>query len=200
MGDALTSDGVASDGVTSDGVDLSDLDRDVTLRDGGTIHLRAIRPDDVARLKAFHGRLSRDSIFFRFFSPLPVLTDERAAYFTSLDFDRRLAIVAVDGSGDDEDIVGVVRYDRDETDGAEFALIVEDRLQHHGIGSILFRALVDAARARGIRQLSAEVLSENRRMLRLLRESGLPTTSRRSGSAVHVDLDLTADAAPPSTP
>ena len=50
----------------------ADLERDVPLRDGGSIHLRPIRPDDVGRLQAFHGRLSRDSIFFRFFSPLPV--------------------------------------------------------------------------------------------------------------------------------
>jgi RimJ/RimL family protein N-acetyltransferase len=169
----------------------SDLERDATLRDGGTIHLRAIRADDVARLQAFHGRLSRDSIFFRFFSPLPVLTDERAAYFTTLDFERRLAIVAVEGSADDEQIVGVIRYDRHETDVAEFALIVEDRLQHHGIGSILFWALVDAARTRGIRTFSADVLAENRRMLNLLRESGLPMQARRSGNALRVELDLT---------
>src|SRR5262245_19708400 len=126
----------------------ADLERDVPLRDGGTIHLRPIRPDDVKRLQAFHGRLSRDSIFFRFFSPLPVLTGERAAYFTTVDYDQRLAIVAVERNnepngpdGDDEQIVGVVRYDRSDEDTAEFALIVEDRYQHHGIGSTLFVAL-----------------------------------------------------------
>src|SRR5438105_3331393 len=130
-----------------------DLERDVPLRDGGMIHLRPIRTDDAPRLQAAFNRLSRDSIFFRFFSPLPTLTDERAAYFTAVDFDRRLAIVAVEPDGDDEQIVGVVRYDRDRADRAEFALIVEDRVQHHGIGSILFRALVEAARARGVRTL-----------------------------------------------
>jgi GNAT superfamily N-acetyltransferase len=174
-----------------------DLERDVPLRDGGTVHLRPIRPDDVARLQAFHGRLSRDSIFFRFFSPLPVLTDERAAYFTTVDFDRRLAIVAVerDAKTDDEQIIGVIRYDRvgdGGDDEAEFALIVEDGYQHHGIGSVLFWALVDAARARGIRTLAADVLAENRRMLNFLHESGLPMRSRRVGNALRLELDLTA--------
>lgn len=168
----------------------ADLERDVTLRDGGTIHLRPIHPDDVERLQAFHGRLSRDSIFFRFFSPLPVLTDERAAYFTTVDFDRRLAIVAVEREGDDEQIVGVIRYDRAGDDSAEFAVIVEDRYQHHGIGWTLFWALVDAARARGVQALTGDILAENRRMLNLLRESGLPMTSRRFGSAIRVELDL----------
>jgi GNAT superfamily N-acetyltransferase len=168
-----------------------DLDQEVPLRDGGTLHLRPIRPDDIARLIALHGRLSRDSIVMRFFSPMPVLTEERARYFTTLDFDRRLAIVAVEGTGADEQIVGVGRYDRSDETTAEFALIVEDRLQHHGIGSILFWALVRAARARGIDTLVAEVLAENRRMLAFLRETGLPMRSRRAGPAIHLELDLT---------
>ena len=176
----------------------AELERDVPLADGGTVHVRPIRPDDAPRLQAFHGRLSRDSIFLRFFSLLPTLTDERASYFTTLDYDRRLAIVAVERDGADaEQIVGVVRYDRavnpsgGSDDAAEFALIVEDRFQHHGIGSALFRALVEAARSRHIRTLSADVLAENRRMLALLRESGLPMTSRRDGNVIHLKLDLT---------
>jgi GNAT superfamily N-acetyltransferase len=168
-----------------------DLDQEFPLRDGGTLHLRPIRPDDTARLIALHGRLSRDSIVMRFFSPMPVLTEERARYFTTLDFDRRLAIVAVEGTGADEQIVGVGRYDRSDETTAEFALIVEDRLQHHGIGSILFWALVRAARARGIDTLVAEVLAENRRMLAFLRDTGLPMRSRRTGTAIHLELDLT---------
>ena len=183
-----------------DGVYPADLERDVPLRDGGTIHLRPIRPDDGRRLQAFHGRLSRDSIFFRFFSPLPILTDERAAYFTTVDYDRRLAIVAVERDENGaEQIVGVVRYDRSDESSAEFALIVEDRYQHHGIGSTLLVALVEAARARGLRTLAGDVLAENRRMIGLLRESGFPMKTRRSGNAIRVDLDLApSDAAPPS--
>src|SRR4051812_7839814 len=97
----------------------AELERDVTLPDGSQIHLRAIRPDDAPRLQALHGRLSRDSIYLRFFSPLPVLTDARAAFFANVDYQTRLAIVAVDCPGSagepdqplpDEQIVGVARY------------------------------------------------------------------------------------------
>jgi GNAT superfamily N-acetyltransferase len=181
---------------TGDGAYPADLEQDVPLPDGRSVHLRPIRPDDVGRLQAFHGRLSRDSIFFRFFSPLPVLSDERAAYFTTLDYDRRLAIVAVErpapGEQSGEQIIGVIRYDRTPgtNDAAEFALIVEDRYQRHGIGSVLFWALVQAARARGIRTLAADVLAENRRMLQMLRRTGLPSTSRRAGNAIRIELDL----------
>lgn len=168
----------------------ADLECEAILPDGSSIRLRPINPADVGRLQAFHGRLSRDSIFFRFFSPLPALTDERAAYFTTVDFDRRLAIVAVEGQADAEEIVGVIRYDRHDGDAAEFALIVEDRLQHHGIGSALFWALVAAARRRGIHTMTADVLAENRRMLAFLRETGLPIRSRRAGEVIKTELDL----------
>src|SRR5206468_3465050 len=135
---------------------------------------------------------------------------ERAAYFTTVDYDNRLAIVAVErnaavadgidgadeaaGADGDEQIIGVIRYDRTAdpaAETAEFALIVEDRYQHHGIGSVLFWALVDAARARGIRTLAADVLAENRRMRQMLRGTGLPSRSSRSGSAIRLELDLT---------
>ena len=173
----------------------AELEKDAPLRRGGTVHLRPIRPDDAPRLQAFHGRLSRDSIFMRFFSPLPVLTDQRAAYFSTIDYDRRMAIVATDRPGADDEIVGVARYDRIDDEWApdnraEFALIVEDRMQRHGIGPVLFWALVDVARARGIKTFCADVLAENRRMFNLLRGSGLPMTSRRAGSALRVELDL----------
>ncbi|MDP8923052.1 MAG: GNAT family N-acetyltransferase [Chloroflexota bacterium] len=168
-----------------------ELEADVPLRDGGTIHVRPIRADDAGRLQAFHRRLSRDSIFFRFFSHLPELTDERAAYFTRIDYQRRMAIVAVSPGADGDEIVGVIRYDVIAPGRAEMALIVEDRYQHHGIGAALLDHLILAARERGIRTIVADVLAENWRMLRLLRESGNPTVTRRHADVVRVELTVT---------
>ncbi|MCC6173769.1 MAG: GNAT family N-acetyltransferase [Chloroflexi bacterium] len=170
----------------------SELEQDVPLRDGGLLHVRPIRPADKARLQAFHSRLSRDSIFFRFFSHLPELSDERAAYFTSIDYDRRMALVAVEPATDgaDEAIVGVVRYDVLSDGVAELGLIVEDRYQHRGVGAALFQHVVQAGRARGVRKIVADVLSENWRMLNLLRESGCPMVTRRAHDVIHVELDL----------
>lgn len=174
-----------------------ELERDVTLSDGSQIHLRPIRPDDAPRLQALHGRLSRDSIYFRFFSPLPVLTDARAEFFANVDYQRRLALVAVDRADDtgrsfpDEQIVGVSRYDLDDHGRAEVAIVVEDRFQRHGVGTTLFWAILDAARARGITTAIANVLPENSRMLRMLQESGLARRRRRMGGYLAIELDLT---------
>lgn len=169
----------------------ADLERDVSVPDGGTLRIRPIRPDDAARLQAFHGRLSRSSIFFRFFSHVAELSDARAAYFTTVDYLRRMALVAVDGVGEDEQIVGVIRYDLLDNGRAELGLIVEDRFQRHGVGKALFWALVAAARERGVQTLVANVMPENQRMLRFLTGIGLPVHHRRKHDFIEVDVDLT---------
>jgi RimJ/RimL family protein N-acetyltransferase len=169
-----------------------DVEADVPLHHGGAVHVRAIRPDDAPRLQAFHRRLSPDSQFYRFFSYLPELSDERAAYFTRLDYERRMAIVAVmPGPDGDEEIVGVIRYDEIGPGRAEMALIVEDRHQHHGIGAALLDHLMRVAARHGIDTIVADVLADNWRMLRLLRESGYPSTARRVGDVVRVELTVT---------
>jgi RimJ/RimL family protein N-acetyltransferase len=173
----------------------AEIERDVTLAGGGQIHVRPIRPDDAPRLQALHSRLSRDSIFFRFFSPLPALSDARAAYFTAVDYQTRMAIVALDRPTDqpaaEEQIIGVCRYDLLNDTRAEIALIVEDRFQHLGVGSTLFSALIEVAQERGITVFVANVLPENARMLRLLQESGYPLRRRRSRDYLAIEIDLT---------
>ena len=67
---------------------------DALLRDGSSIHLRAIRPDDQPRLLAFFSHLSSRSMYLRFFRAKTTLTDEELRYFTELDFVRNVALVA----------------------------------------------------------------------------------------------------------
>src|SRR4051812_17263255 len=78
-------------------VDLARWEGDVVLSDGGTVHVRPIRPSDAAALVALHGRLSPESIYFRFFSPKPRLTDKEIERFTVVDFEDRVALVAMLG-------------------------------------------------------------------------------------------------------
>lgn len=175
----------------------AELERVVQLRGGRAIRLRPIRPDDAGRLQALHGRLSRETIYSRFFSHLPVLTDARAAYFTTVDYGQRLAIVAVDGEGDAEEIVGVARYDRQDDGAAELGLLVEDRVHGLGIGSVLLAAIIDAARQRGVPTIVADVLGENARMLHLLRETHLPYRTSRRREVIRISLELSAAPSPP---
>jgi GNAT superfamily N-acetyltransferase len=73
---------------------------------------------------------------------------------------------------------------------AEVAFAVVDQHQGQGIGAALMRHLVEIARAAGLRELIAEVLSDNAPMLKVLARSGLPMVTRREGGVAHVVLQL----------
>src|SRR5437870_9995133 len=83
---------------------------DEIMRDGGSIRIRAIRPDDKQRLVDHFNRLSARSVYFRFFRSKKRLTDDELAQFTEIDFIDKVALVATLGQGDDEKIIGVGRY------------------------------------------------------------------------------------------
>ena len=82
---------------------------DALLRDGGSIHIRAIRADDKARLQAhFHG-LGFDSVRFRFLGGKKDLTPADLRYFTELDFSRHVGLVALRRQEGAEEFIGVGR-------------------------------------------------------------------------------------------
>ncbi|GLW66693.1 GNAT family N-acetyltransferase [Actinomadura rubrobrunea] len=164
---------------------------DVVLTDGGTAHLRPIRPDDGPLLRAFYARLSPESIYYRFFSPRPTLSDREVEHFVTVDYDNRVALIATIGTA----MVAVVRYDR-LADGdkpgttAEVAFLVEDAHQGRGLGAVLLEHIAAAARERGVRRFVASVLPENRRMTRVFREAGYRAEQRFEEGVIELVLDL----------
>ena len=161
----------------------------LALRDGTCVTVREIRAEDAVALRRLVGRSSERSIELRFFGPMRELSEEKARRFAEVDGRDRFALVALDPEDDDE-IVGVVRYERVRgTDEAEYAALVEDRFQGRGLGIGLTRRLIEAARERGIERLQALVLRENRGMLSLLRSLEFPERKRRENGLEHIEID-----------
>jgi acetyltransferase len=151
----------------------SRLARTVELRDGSSILLRPIRPEDARIEQRFVRRLSFESRYFRFHHGLSELTPEMLVRFTQIDYDREMAFIAVLSGEQGEDEVGVARYVIEpEGRSCEFALVVADELQGKGIGSALMQALIETARERGLDAMTGEVLSGNRNMLDLVANLG----------------------------
>ena len=153
-----------------------DLERDVAGDGSGELrfHLRPIRPDDAPRLVEFHRQLSPHSVYMRFFTFHPTLSEAEVARFTTVDYVNRLALVATV----DDRLVAVGRFDRAPGESeAEVAFIVADEFQHHGIGSLLLDELARAARDRGVETFRADTLAENSAMLDVFRHAGFPVTS-----------------------
>ena len=128
---------------------------------------RPVHPDDVVLFRRLWPRLSPDTVYRRFHSPLHSLPPEAVERLVTVDHDRREAVAAVVGG----EVVGVARYDRSPGDPttAEFAILVEDGWQGVGLGRQLLSELLELAAARGVRSLTATVQPDNDRVIGLIR-------------------------------
>jgi acetyl coenzyme A synthetase (ADP forming)-like protein len=148
---------------------------DAVLADGGTVHVRPIRPDDAAAHRSFFARLSPESVYFRFFGPRAALTDDEVARFTTVDYRDRMAFAAFLR----EDMVAVGRYDRlAGSDEAEVAFAVADEHQGRGLATLLLEYLATYAAGSGIIRFAADTLMDNRRMLEVFQAAGFRRESR----------------------
>jgi GNAT superfamily N-acetyltransferase len=128
---------------------------------------RPVQPDDAALFGRLWPRLSPDTVYRRFHSPIHDLPPEAVRRLVTVDHDRREAVAAIVGG----EVVGVARYDRspDDPATAEFAILVEDAWQGMGLGRQLLTELVALAAARGIATLTATVQRDNERVIGLIR-------------------------------
>ncbi|KZM78036.1 GNAT family N-acetyltransferase [Cellulosimicrobium sp. I38E] len=176
---------------------------DVVLRDGTTTHVRPIRPEDADALQRFHVGQSERSTYLRFFAPMERLSERDLERFTRVDHVDRVALVAVrprdgadvgtpdTGAGEaQEDIIGVARFDRTGTSEAEVAFNIADSAQGRGLGSVLLEHVAAAARERGVRRFTAEVLPQNGKMLAVFREAGYDVRQQMDDGFVQVSVDL----------
>ena len=155
----------------------------IVLKDGSTVTVRGVRPDDEAALAAFYAGLSPESQGFRFFAA-PADVGEVAKRLVISSYESQLGLLAI-ASGE---IVGHAVYIVTGGRRAEFGLAIADSFQGHGLGLLLFAQLADAAARAGIEVFEARVRADNHRMLDLLRDSGFPLTLRSEPGEVHAEM------------
>jgi len=167
--------------------DVARWEADVVLADGGTVHLRPIRPEDSDALLALHQRLSAESVYLRFFSPVPRPNPELLERLVNVDYSDRMALVAELGG----DVIAVGRYDRlPSGDEAEVAFTVQDDQQGRGLGTILLEHLAAIARDEGIRRFRASTLPQNRKMLDVFRAAGFEVERTFTEGVVEVGFEI----------
>ncbi|MDX6572085.1 MAG: hypothetical protein QOC86_1241 [Gaiellales bacterium] len=157
------------------------------LRDGSTLELRPITATDRELLAEAFERLSPQSRYRRFFSPVSQLSQRQLDYLTDVDHHDHEALVALA----DGQIVGVARFVRTRPGVAEPAIVVSDDWQGRGLGAQLLDALVDRAREEGVDCFVAPVLSENRGAIALFERLGEgEATVRHDGIEVELTIPL----------
>lgn len=159
---------------------------DVLLRDGRTAHIRPIQPVDADLLREFYARVSDRSKYYRFFSPMPRLSDRDVKRFTQVDHHDRVAFVlTLQGR-----MIAVGRYDVVRAGEAEVAFLVEDQHQGRGIAQVLLEHLAQAARERGIHKFVAEVLPDNQRMIQTFRDAGYRVVSAYDEGVLQLEFPI----------
>ncbi len=144
-----------------------------TLRDGTRITLRPLRPEDAELEQEFVRGLSAESKYFRFMNTVRELTQFMLARLTQIDYDRDMAFIAVRDINKVEEELGVCRYATNpDGESCEFALVVADAWQHHGVGRRLMTTLIDVARAKGLKYMVGQILTNNDRMLAFVQSLG----------------------------
>ncbi len=164
-----------------------DREAEIALRDGSTVHVRPIRPNDEAEFRTFLEGVSRESIGFRFFGA-PSL-DWATNWSVDVDYASRFGLVAETGMP--RRIIAHAAYVRlsdGATARAEVAFLVSDQWQGKGISTVLLAHLAEVAGRHGISTFTAQVLPHNHRMIKVFRESGFPVEMRSTPDAIAVEF------------
>jgi acetate---CoA ligase (ADP-forming) len=159
---------------------------DVVLRDGSTVRVRPVRPEDESSMRTFLTRLSAESRALRFFSG-STNVDLAARWSVDVDFFDRYGVVATRGGADE--IVGEAAYRKTGEHSAEVAFAVADAYQGRGLGTILLGQIAEVASGNGIAVFEAQVLPENHRMIEVFRESGFQVRSKAEPGLVSVEFE-----------
>jgi acetyltransferase len=154
--------------------------------DGTRFTIRPIRPEDEPLMVRFHEELSEETVYGRYFEHLKLsqrTAHERLTRICFIDYDREMALVAEhrDPGSDEPAIVGVGRLSKARgLPEAEFAILIADRWQHHGLGTELLASLVRIGREEGVERIWAEMLASN---------AGMRRVSERVGFRIHAHPD-----------
>lgn len=166
---------------------------DVVLADGGTVHLRTAGPGDAASIEGFHERLSKETVYFRYFGALARLPPKLLTSFTTGELGRQGTLLAELG----DEIIGMASYHRSREEGredeAEVAFVVADDHQGRGLGTLLLEHLAAIASSQGIQRFTAETLTQNRAMLRVFRDSGFQVQRAPEGNVVRIAFPLAVE-------
>lgn len=167
-----------------------------TLTDGTPVTIRPIRPDDEPLMVEFHHTLSDRSVYLRYFAPLTLARrteHQRLTRMCFIDYAREMALVVERSDPDTgtHTIIGVGRLIRlPGRNEAEWAIVVSDAYQRSGIGTELLRRLLEVARDEHLSHVVAEILPENRGMLRVAEKLGFRLRRVLGEHMVMAEIDL----------
>jgi acetyltransferase len=166
-----------------------------TLKNGEEVQIRPIRPEDEPKLIAFHEKLSERSVYLRYFQPLKLsqrTTHERLTRICFIDYNRDMALV-VERKNEQglQEIIAVGRMSKMHgVAEAELAALVEDGYQGAGLGTELYRLLLQIARVEKLTKVHSNMLKENPEMIAICRSLGFTLKEELEDNLILAELAL----------
>ena len=164
-------------------------------KDGSDVLIRPIRPEDEPMMIEFHKKLSERSVYLRYFQPLKLTqrtAHERLTRACFIDYNREMALVAErkNEAGEGE-ILAVGRLSKlHGQDEAELAAVATDTAQHKGLGTELYRRLIEFARDERLKRVVSTMLPENREMRAVCVKHGFKMFSSMEDNTIRAELEL----------
>jgi len=158
------------------------------LADGTTVEIRPAGPADFDAVKAMHEAMSPENSYFRFFHTSRLSAELEARRICRNPAPGSVALLALAGP----EVVGVASYVplREQPERAEVAFAVADHMHHRGIATLLLEHLVSLARSRQITTFTAQTMTENKAMLGVFADAGLPVERRYADGAIELTFPL----------
>jgi len=167
-----------------------------TMKDGGHVTMRPIRPEDEPLMVRFHETLSERSVYLRYFHLMNLeqrTTHERLTRICFIDYDREMALVAVRRNAEtgESEILGVGRLMKIHGTGeAEIAVLISDNWQGRGLGKELLSRLLVVAADDKLAHVVADILPDNRGVMRILDKLGFTLKHSLDDDVVHAEFKL----------
>lgn len=151
-----------------------------TCENGKLLSIRPIRPEDEHMAVDFHSSLSEQTVKLRYMYNFPLedrITHERLAGLTFVDYDRQVALVAIDESEEEHKMVAVARlkYLSGTKEVGEFSILVADEYQGQGLGSNLLERLLEISKKEGVKRVFGKLLIKNNKSVEFLHNFGFTT-------------------------
>ena len=152
-----------------------DMTRIQNFRDGLVVRFRPIKPSDVDEMRRLFYRFSDRSVYYRYFSPVKAMPHSEMQEYVNVDYRKTMSIVGLIGEPGIGDIIAEARYVAlDDKPYADVAFIVDEAYQGKGIASYLLNLLIESAKERGFKGFTADVLADNRSMLKVFEKAPYP--------------------------
>ena len=159
-----------------------------TMKDGAEVLIRPIRPEDEPMMVKFHATLSERSVYLRYFHLMNLsqrVAHERLTRICFIDYDREMALVA-ERQGE---ILAVARLTRvPGSNDAEVAVLVSDQFHGLGLGKELLGRLVMVGRDEKLSALRADILPDNRDVMRICEKLGFTLRHSIEDQVVKADF------------